>query len=147
MPGDGTHCTFTIRSTIFLGELQLESRATAAPARLLRFAFATQLTAQQLRSSVSSCSSRVELGVVWALLELAGWLAGLLQLKLKLNPKLVSATCELAYRESPSLSLCPTLSGDLSVCVCVFFGLTNWMAFFQLALEQLVYVLIGQKLL
>jgi len=26
-------------------------------------------------------------------------------------------------------------------------GLTNWMAFFQLALEQLVYVLIGQKLL
>lgn len=81
------------------------------------------------------------------LLELAGWLAGLLQLKLNLNPKLVLATCELAYRESPSLSLCPTLSGDLSVCVCVFFGLTNWMAFFQLALEQLVYVLIGQKLL
>lgn len=145
MPGDGTGCTFTIRSTIFLGELQLESRATAAPARLLRFAFATQLTAQQLRSSVSSGSSRIELGVVWALLELAGWLAGLLQLKLKLNPKLVLATCELAYRESPSLSL--SLSGDLSVCVCVFFGLTNWMAFFQLALEQLVYVLIGQKLL
>lgn len=27
------------------------------------------------------------------------------------------------------------------------FALTNWMAFFQLALEQLVYVLIGQKLL
>lgn len=78
-------------------------------------------------------------------MELAGWLAGLLQLKLKLNPKLVLATCELAYRESPSL--CPTLSGDHSVCVCVFFGLTNWMAFFQLALEQLVYVLIGQKLL
>lgn len=77
------------------------------------------------------------------LLELAGWLAGLLQLKLKLNPKLVLATCELAYRESLSL----TLSSDLSVCVCVFFGLTNWMAFFQLALEQLVYVLIGQKLL
>lgn len=145
MPGDGTGCTFTIRSTIFLGELQLESRATAAPARLLRFAFATQLTAQQLRSSVSSGSSRVELGVVWALLELAGWLVGLLQLKL--NPKLVLATCELAYRESLPLSLTHSLSGDLSVCACVFFGLTNWMAFFQLALEQLVYVLIGQKLL
>lgn len=57
MPGDGTRCTFTIRSTIFLAELQLESRATVAPARLLRFAVAKQLTAQQLRSSVSSGSS------------------------------------------------------------------------------------------
>lgn len=45
------------------------------------------------------------------------------------------------------VSLPHSLFGDLSVCVCVFFGLTNWMAFFQLALEQLVYVLIGQKLL
>lgn len=46
-------------------------------------------------------------------------------------------------RVSRSLSL----SLVISVFVCVFFGLTNWMAFFQLALEQLVYVLIGQKLL
>lgn len=77
------------------------------------------------------------------LLELAGWLAGLLQLKLKL----VLATCELAYRESLSLTLSLARAISLCVFVCVFFGLTNWMAFFQLALEQLVYVLIGQKLL
>lgn len=45
------------------------------------------------------------------------------------------------------VSLSHSLWWSLCVCLCVFFGLTNWMAFFQLALEQLVYVLIGQKLL